>query len=98
MKNIKYKVIVHNMDKTESKTKLFRTTDEICAFLRISRPTYQSFVLNRLKMTVPKTHFLNYVEIVKLSKEQRDKINKNDDTLSTEELTESKLDDLFSQM
>ena len=98
MKNIKYKVIVHNMDRTESKTKLFRTTAEICKFLGISSRTYQSFMLNRLKMTVPKTHFLNFVEIEKLTKEQRDKINKSEDTQTKEEMTESKLDDLFSQM
>jgi len=86
------------MDRTESKNKLLRTTEEICQFLGISRPTYESFVTKRLKMTVPKTHFLKYVEIIKLSKEQQVKLNKNESVPTKEEITESKLDDLFSQM
>ena len=98
MKNIKYKVTVYNLDKTDSKIKYFRTTDEICEFLGIEQTTYQSFVLNRLKLTVPKTQFLQYVNIEKLSEEEKVRINKLKIKQSPKEIIKNKLDELFDKM
>ena len=98
MKKFKYEVTIFSIDKKEKKKKLFRTSDEICEFLDIGKRTYQSFMINRLKMNIPKTQFLKYIEIRRLTKEETLEANKDPKELETRKIVKSKLESLMEKV
>ena len=91
----KFIVRVYNKEKTECKERYCGSIDEICELLGIKKTTYRSFQQKKLKMNTPKTEFLQFVEIIRLKKE--DTVKPPPKYQSTYD-SDKKLDDIFNKM
>ena len=98
MKKLKFRIVIYDNDGQPRNEKYCRSVEEICDFLEISKSTYSHFIGKTMKLSMPKTEFLQNVEIFKLTSEEINEINKINTKEDTINSNQEKLSEIWNKM